>query len=100
MNRHGESEAAHAHFEQILASYPKRVDIWSVYVDMLTKSNEIELARQTLDRAVTQKLPVKKMRPLFKKFLDFEKKNGTEADVQKVKKLAEEFVSQTINENE
>lgn len=31
--------------EQILTSYPKRVDCWSQYVDMLIKDKEIAIAR-------------------------------------------------------
>lgn len=98
-NRFNESDDAHALLEQILASYPKRVDIWSVYIDMLIKSDEIKLARQTLERAVTQKLPVKKMRSLFKKHLEFEKKYGTENDVARVKAMAEEYVSNKIGDD-
>lgn len=68
---------------------------------MLVKANEINLARQTLDRAVSQKLPVKKMKTLFKKYLEFEKQHGTEKTVDKVKLMAEEYVSNRIgNDNE
>lgn len=44
-NKHNHSDYAHALLEQVLTSYPKRVDIWTTYVDMLVKANEIVLAR-------------------------------------------------------
>lgn len=44
-NKHNESDHAHALLEKVLTSYPKRVDIWATYVDMLVKANEIALAR-------------------------------------------------------
>lgn len=31
--------------EQVLTSYPKRVDCWSQYVDMLVKDKEVAAAR-------------------------------------------------------
>lgn len=44
-NKFGDRGRAQTLFEQILSSYPKRVDIWSCYVDSLTKSNDIDIAR-------------------------------------------------------
>lgn len=44
-NQFGEKERSQTLFEQILSSYPKRVDIWSSYVDSLVKSEEIFIAR-------------------------------------------------------
>lgn len=32
-------------FEQILTSYPKRVDVWTTYVDSLVKGGDIDMAR-------------------------------------------------------
>lgn len=44
-NQHGFSEQSQTLFEHILTSYPKRTDIWSVYVDMLVKSDKLDVAR-------------------------------------------------------
>lgn len=44
-NSDGSSEEAQTLFEQVLTSYPSRIDVWSMYIDMLTKSNKIDLAR-------------------------------------------------------
>lgn len=52
--------------------------------------------RQILDRAVVQKIPMKKMRTLFKKYLDFETKYGNEISVQKVKAMASNYVENQI----
>ncbi|GAB0097371.1 RRP5 [Sergentomyia squamirostris] len=95
-NKHGERETAHALLEQIITSYPKRVDIWSMYVDMLVKDSRQDLARDVLDRAILQKLPLKKMRTLFKKYQEFEEKYGDEQSVEKIKTMAEEFVQNYI----
>lgn len=53
--------------------------------------------RQILDRAASQKIPMKKMRAIFKKYLDFEEKYGDKDGVKKVKLLAASYVEQEIN---
>lgn len=53
--------------------------------------------RQTLERAVSQKIPMKKMRTLFKKYLEFEQQHGTEEHVTKVKVLAANYVENAVN---
>lgn len=44
-NKLGDKERSQTLYEQILSSYPKRVDIWSCYVDSLIKSEDIDIAR-------------------------------------------------------
>ncbi|XP_064554596.1 protein RRP5 homolog [Drosophila montana] len=78
--------------DDIVTSYPKRIDIWVLYVDMLIKSELIESARNVLERAVLQKLQPDKMLVIYKKYLDFEMKHGTEANAARVKQLAEQYV--------
>lgn len=43
--KHGNIDRAETLFEQILASYPRRIDIWSAYVDMLVKADKVDIAR-------------------------------------------------------
>ena len=38
--KHGEPARGRTMFESILSSYPRRVDIWSVYIDMVVKMEE------------------------------------------------------------
>uniref|UniRef100_W4VR54 Putative nucleus n=1 Tax=Corethrella appendiculata TaxID=1370023 RepID=W4VR54_9DIPT len=99
-NKYGQKDQAHILFEQILTSYPKRTDIWSQYVDMLVKDGKIDLARQILERAIAQRLPMRKMKTLFTKFVQFEERHGDEKAVKNVKKLAAEYVkSRTTDES-
>ncbi|KAM8705693.1 hypothetical protein ACLKA7_010056 [Drosophila subpalustris] len=78
--------------DDIVTSYPKRIDIWVLYVDMLIKCGLIESARNVLERAVLQKLQPDKMLVIYKKYLDFEQKHGTEVNAARVKQLAEQYV--------
>ncbi|XP_076236759.1 ribosomal RNA Processing 5 [Calliopsis andreniformis] len=91
-NKFGDKDRAQTLFEQILTSYPKRVDIWSCYVDLLVKSNDIDIARKILERAVVQTLPPRKMKTLFKKFINFEEQYGTQEGVARVQQMAAEYV--------
>lgn len=96
MNKFNEKDSAHTYIEQVLSSYPKRIDVWSLYIDMLIKSELIDLARQTLDRAVSQILPIKKMRPLFKKYIEFEKKYGNKNSIERITEMAESYLEKSI----
>ncbi|XP_017113689.1 protein RRP5 homolog [Drosophila elegans] len=90
--KNGNNEMAQTLLDDVVTSYPKRIDIWSVYVDMLIKSDLIDAARNVLERAVLQKLKPNKMQVIYKKYLQLEENHGTEATVAKVKQQAEEWV--------
>ncbi|PNF28207.1 hypothetical protein B7P43_G07551 [Cryptotermes secundus] len=94
-NQLGEPERAQTLMEHILTSYPKRVDIWSSYVDMLVKNGQLEAARQVLERGVAQKLPARRMKSLFAKFLRFEEHHGTPEGMEKVRQMAVSYVETT-----
>uniref|UniRef100_A0A2M4CYE1 Putative programmed cell death protein n=1 Tax=Anopheles darlingi TaxID=43151 RepID=A0A2M4CYE1_ANODA len=96
-NRHGNRDEAHLLFEQILTSYPKRTDIWSQYVDMLVKDGLIEEARQILERAIVQRLPMKNMKTLYTKYVTFEEKHGDRDSVRRVKQMAADYVQAQLN---
>jgi rRNA biogenesis protein RRP5 len=48
--------------------------------------------RQVLERGVAQKLPARKMKSLFAKFLQFEEQHGTPEGVEKVRQMAVNYV--------
>ncbi|KAK5647128.1 hypothetical protein RI129_005592 [Pyrocoelia pectoralis] len=89
---YGEKHHAEAMFETVLQSNPKRVDVWSTYVDQMVKKDNIDGARRVLERAVCQNIPPKKMKILFKKFKDLELKVGNEEGVQHVVDLAKQYL--------
>nr|XP_045592491.1 protein RRP5 homolog [Procambarus clarkii] len=97
--RFGEAERGRTIFESLLSNYPKRIDIWSVYVDILAKKEDIEGARHVLERMTGLKLRLRKMRSIFKKFLDFEKEHGSPQSVEAVRKRVEEFVTSALHQD-
>jgi rRNA biogenesis protein RRP5 len=56
-------------YSGVIANYPKRTDLWHLYIDKEVKRSNIESARRLLDRMICTKLSVKNMKNTFKKFL-------------------------------
>ena len=96
--KYGDQERAKTLYEKLLASYPKRTDLWSIYIDMLIKydTDPVNAARPIFDRILSLNIPPKKMKFLIKKYLQFEKQYGTSADVNRAK----ERITQYVNSNE
>ncbi|XP_026418043.1 rRNA biogenesis protein RRP5-like isoform X1 [Papaver somniferum] len=80
-------------FEEMLREYPKRLDLWSVYLDQEIRIGDVDLIRALFERATSLSLPAKKMKFLFKKYLEYEKSCGDEERVEYVKEKAMEFVN-------
>ncbi|XP_021101261.1 protein RRP5 homolog isoform X2 [Heterocephalus glaber] len=88
----GDAERARAIFENMLSTYPKRTDIWSVYIDMTIKHGSQKEVRDIFERVIHLNLAPKKMKFFFKRYLDYEKQHGSEKDVRAVKAKALEYV--------
>jgi len=69
-------------FEKVLSDFPKRTDIWSIYVDALIKKNLVDEAREIFTRILNLTISSKQSKSFFKRYLDFEKKYGSESVVQ------------------
>lgn len=80
-------------FEELLANYPKKTDVWHVYVDKEIKAGNYSQARQLFERMLSKKLNMLNVKAVFKKYLEFEKRYGTEASQESVKVKAREYVS-------
>ncbi|CAF0899094.1 unnamed protein product [Adineta ricciae] len=96
--KYGDKERAKTLYEKLLSSYPKRTDLWSIYIDMLIKydPDPSVVARSIFDRVLALNIPPKKMKSLIKKYLQFEKQYGTTADLNRAK----ERITQYVNAND
>ncbi|KAM8805938.1 protein RRP5 homolog [Eudromia elegans] len=90
--RLGDPERAKALFESTLSSYPKRTDIWSIYMDIMIKHGSQKEVRDIFERVIHLSLAPKRMKFFFKRYLDYEKKYGTAETVLAVKTAALEYV--------
>lgn len=83
-------------FEGMVREYPKRTDLWSMYLDQESRLGDEDLIRALFERATSLSLPPKKMKFLFKKYLEYEKSVGDEERIEYVKKKAIEYVESTL----
>ncbi|NXY75065.1 RRP5 protein, partial [Glareola pratincola] len=90
--RFGDPDHAKALFESTLNTYPKRTDIWSIYMDIMIKHGSQKEVRDIFERVIHLSLAPKKMKFFFKRYLDYEKKFGTAESVLAVKRAALEYV--------
>uniref|UniRef100_A0A0E0AH21 S1 motif domain-containing protein n=1 Tax=Oryza glumipatula TaxID=40148 RepID=A0A0E0AH21_9ORYZ len=87
----GVREEGRSRFELILREYPKRTDLWSVYLDQEIRLGDTEIIRALFERVTCLSLPPKKMKFLFKKYLEYEKSQGDEERIEHVKQKALEY---------
>ena len=91
--RHGAAERGRTVFDGILSNYPKRVDVWSVYMDMELKHGaDTDSAKRVFERATSLKLSSKKMKFFFTRYLAFARDHGTPELVAHVKEKARAYV--------
>lgn len=101
-------------FEGLLSSFPKRIDLWNILIDLEIKVGDAEQVRRLFERVLgigragaagnvaadgtkmgaKKKLKDKQAKFLFKKWLAFEEKIGGEDEkmVDEVKARAAEYV--------
>uniref|UniRef100_A0A0E0FR29 Protein RRP5 homolog n=1 Tax=Oryza nivara TaxID=4536 RepID=A0A0E0FR29_ORYNI len=92
----GVPEEGRSRFELILREYPKRTDLWSVYLDQEIRLGDTEIIRALFERVTCLSLPPKKMKFLFKKYLEYEKSQGDEERIEHVKQKALEYVQSSL----
>ncbi|XP_075697204.1 protein RRP5 homolog isoform X2 [Rhinoderma darwinii] len=90
--RFGDVVRAKALFESTLSSYPKRTDLWSVYIDMMVKHGSQKEVRDIFERVIHLSLAPKRIKFFFKRYLEYERKDGSEKTVQAVKEKALKYV--------
>jgi rRNA biogenesis protein RRP5 len=80
-------------FSLVFFSYPKRTDIWNVFVDKEIKYGNYDAARSLFSRMISLKVSSKNIKAIFKKYLSFEMSHGTEKEQEVVKQKARDYVS-------
>ncbi|XP_048052287.1 protein RRP5 homolog [Megalobrama amblycephala] len=90
--QYGNTERAKSMFDKVLSTYPKRTDLWSVFIDLMVKHGSQKEVREIFDRVIHLSVSVKKIKFFFKRYLEYEKRNGTPETIQAVKQKAIEYV--------
>ncbi|XP_046899644.1 protein RRP5 homolog isoform X2 [Hypomesus transpacificus] len=96
--RYGDVEKGKVMLDKVLSSYPKRTDLWSVFIDLMVKHGSQKEIRALFDRVIHLSVAVKRIKFFFKRYLEYEKKNGTPESIQAVKEKALEYVENKATE--
>ncbi len=88
----GSAERGRTLMEGVISSYPKRIDLWSVFIEMENKSGNIDGARRLCERAVTLRLRARQAKMFFKRWLQLERASGTPESEEAVKEKARKWV--------
>ena len=101
----GQPENGRTMFEGIVTNYPKRMDIWSIYMDMEVKyggGNQVQ-ARHLFERCLSlpdiNKKP-KKMKLVFRKYMEFEDSQGNTAKLDELRRRVEDYLEKQFNESD
>ncbi len=98
--RSGNFEVARMNYENILVNFPKRTDLWGVYLDMEIKHVEDQIyIRELFERICSLPLKTKIGKSFFKRFLNYENRCGDSESQMHVKKLAQKFVRNLSQQN-
>lgn len=114
----GDIERGRTVFEGLLSSFPKRIDLWNVLIDLEMKAGDAEQVRRLFERVLglqhrkgsvtvdpSKQVKPKQARFLFKKWLAFEEKlataeGGDEKMVEETKARAAAYVKSLRKEEE
>jgi rRNA biogenesis protein RRP5 len=91
--KYGSIIDGHQIFEQLISNYPKRTDIWSMYIEAEKNAKRMEQVRNLYERVVNLNLSTKKMQSFLKRYLKFEKEQDSEEGQEHVKQLARDYIA-------
>ncbi|KAH0848470.1 rRNA biogenesis protein rrp5 [Fonsecaea pedrosoi] len=91
---HGLAERGRTIFEGLISSFPKRVDLYNVLLDLELKLGEenAEQVRGLFERIFGGKLKPKQAKYFFKRWMEFEEREGDERRVEEVKARAAKWI--------
>ena len=95
--KHGAPERGRTAFDGVLASFPKRVDVWSVFLDMELKAAkeagaDQDAVRRLFERVITLRLSSKKVKFFFSRYLKYAREVEDDELVAHVQARAREWV--------
>ncbi|TAQ85094.1 hypothetical protein B7494_g6580 [Chlorociboria aeruginascens] len=89
----GSPERGRTMFEGLLATFPKRLDIWNQLLDLEVQQGDVDVIRGVFERVVKIKgIKPKGVKAWFRRWSEWEAKNGDKKTQEKVKAKAEEWV--------
>ncbi|KAL8735911.1 MAG: hypothetical protein Q9166_000473 [cf. Caloplaca sp. 2 TL-2023] len=98
-SENGDSERGRTMFEGILSTFPKKLDIWLVFMNLEKNIGDKDRIRQLFERVTRLSgMKNKQMQFWFNEWDKWEKGHGDKRDQERVTKLAEEYVRKKAEE--
>ncbi|KAK6439206.1 rRNA biogenesis protein rrp5 [Oleoguttula sp. CCFEE 5521] len=94
----GDAERGRTIFETLVGEWPKWTQGWDMWVDLERaciaedKPEAVERCRKLFERMSAVKMKKRRAKFVFKRWLEFEEKEGAERDVERVKGVAKKWV--------
>ncbi|KAM0700260.1 hypothetical protein Q7P35_011980 [Cladosporium inversicolor] len=99
----GDAERGRTIFETIVGEWPKWTQGWDMWADLEraqiataetadAKSEAVEKTRKLFDRMCKAKMKKRRAKFVFKRWMEFEEKEGDKKDVERVQGIAKEWV--------
>ena len=97
--KYGFIEEGRNTFELILKNFPKRSDIWIVYIDKEIKVVKTpEKIRHLFEKCLTIDFKLKVLKTIIKKYLEYEKENGNKKTIEHVMSLTQKLINEKIKD--
>jgi rRNA biogenesis protein RRP5 len=96
----GDTERGRTVFEGLLSTWPKRTELWDMYVDLERSQGGEENVRQLYERMAKMKMKKRRAKFVFKKWLEFEERVGGKGKVDHVTTLATAYVKKLQTEGD
>ena len=90
----GVPERGRTIFEGLISSFPKRMDLYNVLLDLELKIGEEDQIRALFERITARKLKPKQAKYFFKRWLEFEEEKGDADRIETVKTKAASWIKQ------
>ncbi|KAI9663440.1 MAG: rRNA biogenesis protein rrp5 [Trizodia sp. TS-e1964] len=92
----GDAERGRTIFEGILSTWPKKADLWSVWLDLEIKAGDAAQVRAVFGRVTARdsKLKPRNVKQFFKRWLEWEEKMGNRKGLDAVNARAAEYVAE------
>ncbi|OCK79351.1 hypothetical protein K432DRAFT_383149 [Lepidopterella palustris CBS 459.81] len=87
----GDAERGRTIFEGLISAWPKKYDLWDIYVELERAHGMKENARQLYKRMAKAKMNRRRAMVVFKRWLEFEEAEGNAKEMKRVKALRQEW---------
>ena len=98
----GDAERGRTVFEGLISTWPKRLDLWNVLLDLELSQGEggekQERVRGVFERVIKNKLNARKAKWVFKRWLQYESVEGDGTSQERVQAKAAEFAKKLEGE--